>query len=128
MMRKIISVILLFPLFSCMSARDIQLGQINLRQDVDRQYFTFTVNEQFLKKYQTSPPSDFYSKITEAELKLLMIHLRHNKYCINKDGDLSFKINSKQHQLLDLTLTGVIGQSYNVAPLAPTTYFGQCIY
>ena len=62
-----------------------------------------------------------------AELKLLMKFLQNNKYCINKNGELSFEIKSKQEKIYDVTFSSLIEQSYNARPVAPTTYFGECL-
>ncbi len=62
-----------------------------------------------------------------AELELLMKLMRNQKYCINSEGDLSFKINSKQEKIYDVTFSSLIEQSYNAKPVSPTTYFGECL-
>ena len=62
-----------------------------------------------------------------AELKLLMSFLRDEKYCINKNGELSFKINSNQEKIYDVTFSSLIEQNYNAKPVSPVTYFGECL-
>ena len=67
-----------------------------------------------------------YQKMSVAELKLLIKFLRYNKYCINKSGKLSFRINSKQEKIYDVTFSSLIEQNYNASPITPVTYFGEC--
>jgi hypothetical protein len=61
------------------------------------------------------------------ELKLLMQFLKRDRYCINQSGDLSFKINSKQEKIYDITFSSLIEKSYNAKPISPVTYFGECL-
>ena len=89
--------------------------------------FSFVIDDEFIQSHSSSKPSALYPKMNVAELKLLTQFLRDNKYCINKNGELSFKINSKQEKVYDVTFSSLIEQNYNAKPVSPTTYFGECL-
>lgn len=102
-------------------------AKLTLFNSVNKKTFSFVVSEEFVKENSRSKPSELYPKMTAAELKLLMKLMRNNNYCINQNGELSFKINSKQEKVYDVTFSNVIEQSYNARPVSPTTYFGECL-
>ena len=102
-------------------------AKLSFFNSANKKAFSFVINEQFIKANAKSDPSVLYPKMNVAELKLLMSFLRDNKYCINKNGELSFKINSKQEKIYDVTFSSLIEQNYNAKPVSPTTYFGECL-
>ncbi len=65
--------------------------------------------------------------MTEAESDLLRSLLKQQRYCINKDGEISFIITSKQEKIYDMTFAHLIEQSYNARPLTPVMYYGVCV-
>lgn len=87
--------------------------------------FTFVVNDKFSN--QGLEIDKKYRNITKKELKILRKLLRKNSYCINNNGDLLFKIMSRQEKVYDVTLSGLIEQQYNAKSLTPVTYFGKCL-
>jgi hypothetical protein len=126
-MRLFLSLISL-PIFSsCFFAPNSDGVKLNFFQSKNKQSFSFVVSERFLQHHQGSESSALYPAMTNAELRVLMKNLRNNKYCINKDADLSFKIKSKQEKIYDITFSGLIEQNYNAKPISPVTYFGECI-
>ncbi|MFT6106228.1 MAG: hypothetical protein ACJA0S_000233 [Rickettsiales bacterium] len=103
-------------------------AKLFLFDSVNKKSFSFVVSDFFLKKHPNSRPSSLYSKMSVDELKILMHLLKRDKYCINQTGDLSFKINSKQEKIYDITFSNLIEKSYNARPISPITYFGECLY
>ena len=93
----------------------------------NKKTFSFVVSEKFTENHHKSNPSTLFPKMNVAELKLLTKFLRQNKYCIDKDGELSFVVNSKQDKVYDVTFASLIERSYNAKPVSPTTYFGECL-
>jgi hypothetical protein len=120
-------IILLFFVTSCAAGLDSDSAKLTIFNSANKKTFSFVVSEHFIKSHSTSKPSALYSKMTVAELKLLMKFLENNKYCINKNGELSFQINSKQEKIYDVTFSSLIEQNYNARPVSPTTYFGECL-
>lgn len=102
-------------------------AKLSLFNSANKKAFSFVVSEEFVRSHSASKPSALYPKMNVAELKLLMKFLQNNNYCINQNGELSFKINSRQEKIYDVTFSSLIEQSYNAKPVSPTTYFGECI-
>jgi hypothetical protein len=119
---------LLLFLLSCSLRMDSVGAKLFLFDSVNKKSFSFVVSDFFLKKHPNSRPSSLYSKMSVDELKILMHLLKRDKYCINQTGDLSFKINSKQEKIYDITFSNLIEKSYNARPISPITYFGECLY
>ncbi len=126
-----ISRFILFSLLTvvgaCANVRTIDNAKLSLLSSVDKKAFSFVVSEEFIKNNSGSDPSSLYPKMSNAELKLLMRFLESNKYCINAEGDILFKISSRQEKIYDITFSSVIEQSYNAKPVIPVTYFGECL-
>lgn len=102
-------------------------AKLSFFNSANKKTFSFVINDQFIKSHANSGPSALYHKMSVAELELLMSFLRDNNYCINQNGELSFKINSKQEKIYDVTFSSLIEENYNAKPVAPTTYFGECL-
>jgi hypothetical protein len=102
-------------------------AKLSFFNSASKKTFSFVVSDEFIKDNAQSEPSALYAKMSVAELKLLTNFLRDKNYCINKDGELSFKINSKQEKIYDVTFSSLIDQSYNAKPVSPATYFGECL-
>jgi len=122
---------LCFLLFlsSCISqfTYDKNAAKLSFFNSANKRAFSFVIDGKFIDSHSKSRPSALYPKMNVAELKLLMNFLRDNNYCINQNGELSFKINSKQEKIFDVTFSSLIEQNYNSKPVAPTTYFGECL-
>ena len=88
--------------------------------------FTFSIDEEFLRDHQNSRKDHYYPKMTEAEVTLLKRVLQKNNYCLNDEGKPSFVINSRQEKIYDITFSHLIEQNYNAKPVAPRMYFGEC--
>ena len=118
---------LLFFVSSCVSIVEENAAKLVFSDSINKKSFSFIVSEKFVKDNSKSKLSPFFSQINVAELKLLMSLLKKNNYCIDKDGELSFRINSKQAEVRDITFLSVIEHSYNAKPTSPAIYFGECL-
>ena len=118
---------LLFIIASCFSQHDEDSAKLILFNSNNKKTFSFVVSEQFAKNHLKSSQSSVFPKMNVAELQLLTQFLKQNKYCIDKNGKLSFAVNSKQDKVYDITFANVIEQSYNAKPVSPVTYFGECL-
>ena len=128
LIRKIIPFLFISLTISCATKiNHDSSAKLSFFNSVNKKTFSFVVGEEFIRDNIKSKPSTLYSKMSVAELKLLMKFLQNNKYCINKNGELSFEIKSKQEKIYDVTFSSLIEQSYNARPVAPTTYFGECL-
>jgi hypothetical protein len=104
-----------------------EAAKLSFFSSANKKAFSFVIDGKFIEKNNKSRPSALYPKMNVAELQLLMNFLRDNNYCINENGELSFKINSKQEKIYDVTFSSLIEQNYNAKPVSPTTYFGECL-
>lgn len=120
-------IFLLLILSSCVSSADLNSAKLSFFNSANKKAFSFVVSEDFLRRHFDSDASPVYPKMTKAEMRVLTKLLKNNKYCINKNGELSFKITSKQEKIYDMTFPNLIERNYRAKPIAPTTYFGECI-
>ena len=88
--------------------------------------FTFSVNDQFTELSKSSKTDKDNPKINEAEAQLLSALLKRQNYCIDKKGNPSFIITSRQKKIYDMTFAHLIEESYRARPLTPRMYFGHC--
>jgi len=127
----ILKTLALFLLISLSACRVVHFesdsAKLSLFNSAQKKAFSFIVSEEFIRGHKGSPPSALSDKMNVDELKLLMKFLQNNNYCINGVAELSFKINSKQEKVYDVTFSSLIEQSYNAKPVSPTTYFGECL-
>jgi hypothetical protein len=113
---------------SCVFSRyDKDAAELVFFKSNYKKTFSFIISEQFVKNNVKSKVSALSSTMNVAELKLLTKFLKQNKHCIDKNGELSFRVMSKQETVYDVTFNSVIEQNYNAKPISPATYFGQCL-
>ncbi|MFT6220497.1 MAG: hypothetical protein ACJA02_000541 [Myxococcota bacterium] len=124
---QIILFLISIPILSCSIRFDDSSANLLLFNSASKKTFSFVVSEKFVKNHSKSNPSALYPKMNVRELKLLKKLLSRDKYCINQSGNLSFKINSKQEKIYDITFSSLIEKSYNARPISPVTYFGECL-
>lgn len=126
-----IFILLLLIITSCattLSKEDKHSAKLSfLNSANNKKAFSFAISDDFIKNHIDSKPSELYSKMNVDELALLTKFLQNNNYCINKNGELSFKITSKQDKVYDITFSSLIEQNYNARPISPATYFGECL-
>ena len=102
-------------------------GKVKQYSTTDKKSFVFSIDESFIRKHEKSNKDENYPLMTEAEVKLLKSLLMQNDYCLNDESKPSFKINSRQEKIYDVTFAHLIEQSYNAKPVSPRMYFGQCL-
>ncbi|NBV07034.1 MAG: hypothetical protein EBS06_07380 [Proteobacteria bacterium] len=124
--RLILGSLLFFVLTSSCSQDLSKYGRVNLHGK-DSKNFTFFVSEEYLKKYPQSKLDPDNPKMTKAESTLLLNLLESNKFCENKNGDIFFRITSKQEKIYDMTFAHLIEQNYNARPVTPLMYYGECL-
>lgn len=100
-------------------------GKVRQYNSSDKKSFVFSVDEQYLEKHENSSKDEYYPLMTEAEIRLLRALLAQNNYCVI-EGKPSFKINSRQEKIYDVTFAHLIEQNYKAKPVAPRMYFGEC--
>jgi len=100
-------------------------GKVRQYNAADKKSFVFSIDEEFVRKYDKSSKDENYPIMTAAEVRLLRALLMENKYCLNGSNP-GFKINSRQERIYDVTFAHLIEQSYNARAVAPRMYFGEC--
>lgn len=116
---------LAFAVSACMTNPSLY-GKVRQYNAADKKSFVFSIDEEFFRKYPHSSKDENHPLMTEKEVKLLRALLFENSYC-TKDGQVYFKINSRQEKIYDVTFAHLIEQSYNARPASPRMYFGECL-
>jgi len=135
--KKIITLLTILILSSCISKKDLNLVQLSFYHPENStnkttsnpkkiKSFSFTVSEEFLEKYENSKISNIHPQMSISEARILKYLLKKDDYCRNKKGDISFVIQSKQQRIYDITFSHLIEQNYRAKPITPVTYFGKC--
>jgi hypothetical protein len=122
----IICLITLLSLSSCANI-DLSLGKVSFNSNINKNAFIFLVSDEYLRLNSHSKIDKNYPKMTKAEADLLIAILKKNQHCLNKNGQPSFIITSKQEKVYDTTFLSLIEQNYNARPIVLATYFGKCI-
>jgi hypothetical protein len=116
----------IFFVFSC-SINASKYGKVSLHSVGERSSFMFSVNDEFLEKYEDSKPDKEHPKLSKIEAKLLYQLLKEKNYCVNKEGETAFRITAKQEKVYDITFAHLIEQNYRAKPLTPRMFFGECV-
>ena len=126
--RNFFIIILLISIFSCQKnvQYPISWGRISSYNSLNDKSFSFTVNDEFIKNNK-SKIDPKHSILTKAESSFLKTLLLKNNYCINKKGELSFEVNSRQAEIYDVTFSDSFQKQYKAKSLTPVTYFGKCL-
>jgi len=125
-MKKNIFVIIVAALINSCVADSTIYGKIKPYSTSNKNSFTFSIDEEFLRAHKNSRIDQDYPKMTEAEATLLKRVLIKNDYCLNEDRKPSFAIISRQEKIYDITFSHLIEQNYNAKPVSPRMYFGEC--
>lgn len=104
-----------------------EYGRVVKNSPSSKSSFIFSVKEEYLNSHKDSKIDKRYPKMTEAESELLTSLLKQQKYCLNKEGNVSFSITSRQEKIYDMTFAHLIDESYNARPLTPVMYYGVCM-
>lgn len=103
-------------------------GRVKFYNNGNKDTFSVSVTEEFVKLNPNSPPDKKNPKITEAEGKLIERFLKQEGHCLkNNKGSPLFIITNRQEKIYDITFAHLIEGSYNSKPLTPLIYFGRCI-
>lgn len=128
-LKKGSSIARLLPFFIFITACEsdwARYGKVEHGSSVNNNYFIFSVSEEYLRAHKNSVPDKKNPKLTEAENKLLLKLLKQKNYCVMKNGDIAFRITSKQEKVYDMTFAHLIEEHYNARPITPVTYYGRC--
>jgi hypothetical protein len=122
---KLIFVLIL--LFSCTNGDHFKYGKVSFHATADKNFFVFTVDDNFYKKYKNSPNNKTHPRLSDQEYKMLKTLLKDKKYCIENSINPQFEIISRQEKIFDATFSKLIAENYNAKPLAPVSYYGKCL-
>ena len=101
-------------------------GKVSKNSSASNDYFIFSVSEEYINANKNSVADEENPKLTKAESKLLYNLLKQKEYCLSEDGEISFRITSKQEKVYDMTFAHLIEEHYNARPLTPVIYYGRC--
>lgn len=124
--RLILGSLLFFMLTISCATDPSQYGRVSSHISTNKNAFTFSVTEEYLRAHQDSKIDEANPKMTQAESELLFKLLKQNKYCLNEDKKIFFKITSRQEKIYDMTFAHLIERNYNARPVTPRMYYGEC--
>ncbi len=113
--------------FSCTNADYFKYGKVTFHATSKNDFFVFTVDDNFYKKYKNSPNNKNHPRLSDEEYNMLKAILKNKKYCIENSINPQFEIISRQEKIFDTTYSKLIAESYNAKPLAPVSYYGKCL-
>ena len=114
-------------LSSCVNSDYFKYGKITFHATAENNFFVFTVDDNFYKKYKNSPNNIDHPRLSDEEYKMLKTLLKDKKYCQEKYTNPQFEIISRQEKIFDTTFQKLIAESYNAKPLTPVSYYGKCL-
>lgn len=112
---------------SCTNPDHLKYGKISFQATSQNEYFTFTVDDNFYKKYKNSANHKEHPRLSEEEFKMLNTLLKSKKYCVKKTFNPNFEILSRQEKIFDATFAKLIAESYNAKSVSPVSYYGRCL-
>jgi hypothetical protein len=125
--KKNISIFSLIFLSSCVNGDYFKYGKVSFHATTDKNFFVFTVDDNFYKKYKNSPNNKTHPRLSDEEFKMLKALLKNKKYCVENSINPQFEIISRQEKVFDATFSKLIAENYNAKPLTPVSYSGKCI-
>lgn len=126
MPQLLLKLFVIILLASC-GANKSRHGRVEYYNSGDRGSFVFNVSDDFVAANKNSPQDRDNPKITKAESDLLASLMKEKGICINRDGDPSFRITSRQEKIYDATFAHLIEENYRARPLVPRVYSGKCL-
>ena len=118
---------ILIILQSCVNGDYFKYGKVTFHATSDRNFFVFTVDDNFYKKYKNSPNNKTHPRLSDEEYKMLKTLLKDKKYCLENSINPQFEIISRQEKIFDATFPKLIAENYNAKPLTPVSYYGKCL-
>ena len=125
--KKNIFIFSLIFLSSCVNGDYFKYGKVSFHATTDKNFFVFTVDDNFYKKYKNSPNNKTHPRLSDEEFKMLKALLKNKKYCVENSTNPQFEIISRQEKVFDATFSKLIAENYNAKPLTPVSYYGKCI-
>ncbi len=125
--KKKIFIFSLILLSSCVNGDYFKYGKVTFHATTDKNFFVFTVDDNFYKKYKNSPNNKAHPRLSDQEYKMLKALLKNKKYCVENSINPQFEIISRQEKVFDTTFSKLIAENYNAKPLTPVSYYGKCI-
>jgi len=125
--KKNIFIFSLIFLSSCVNGDYFKYGKVTFHATTDKNFFVFTVDDNFYKKYKNSPNNKTHPRLSDEEFKMLKALLKNKKYCVENSTNPQFEIISRQEKVFDATFSKLIAENYNAKPLTPVSYYGKCI-
>jgi len=125
--KKNIFIFSLIFLSSCVNGDYFKYGKVTFHATTDKNFFVFTVDDNFYKKYKNSPNNKTHPRLSDEEFKMLKALLKNKKYCVENSINPQFEIISRQEKVFDATFSKLIAENYNAKPLTPVSYYGKCI-
>ena len=120
-------VFILILLSSCGNNDYFTYGKVTFHATSTNNFFVFTVDDNFYKKYKNSPNNKNHPRLSDEEHKMLKAILKSKKYCIENSINPQFEIISRQEKIFDATFSKLIAENYNAKPLTPVSYYGKCL-
>lgn len=120
-------IFILVLLFSCSNGDYLKYGKVTFHATSSNDFFVFTVDDNFYKKYKNSPNNKIHPRLSDEEYKMLKTILKSKKYCIENSINPQFEIISRQEKIFDATFSKLIAENYNAKPLTPVSYYGKCL-
>lgn len=114
-------------LFSCSNSDYLKYGKVTFHATSSNDFFVFTVDDNFYKKYKNSPNNKNHPRLSDEEYGMLKTILKSKKYCIENSINPQFEIISRQEKIFDATFSKLIAENYNAKPLTPVSYYGKCL-
>lgn len=114
-------------LTSCVNSDYYKYGKVTFHATSESNFFVFTVDDNFYKKYKNSPNNINHPRLSDEEYKMLKALLKNKKYCIDNSINPQFEIISRQEKIFDTTFPKLIAENYNAKPLTPVSYYGKCL-
>ena len=118
---------ILILLSSCANSDYFKYGKVTFHATSNNDFFVFTVDDNFYKKYKNSPNNKNHPRLSDEEYVMLKTILKSKKYCIENSINPQFEIISRQEKIFDATFSKLIAENYNAKPLTPVSYYGKCL-
>jgi hypothetical protein len=118
---------ILILLSSCANSDYFKYGKVTFHATSNNDFFVFTVDDNFYKKYKNSPNNKNHPRLSDEEYSMLKTILKSKKYCIENSINPQFEIISRQEKIFDATFSKLIAENYNAKPLTPVSYYGKCL-
>ena len=112
---------------SCVNPDYLKYGKVSFQATAQNNFFTYTVDDSFYKKYKNSANNKNHPRLSDEEFKMLNVLLKEKKYCIKNSFNPSFEILSRQEKIYDATFAKLIAENYNSKSVSPVSYYGRCL-